>query len=114
MFAVFISASAAIAATAVVGLARFAGLRELALEVVQSHCGVYVWWCWMIGIVAMEDAQEQEQERGSSDLRRRKVIKLSSCDFLVKVTSSSRASDNNIGREKHRKNNCIPGPGLLD
>jgi hypothetical protein len=42
VFAVLVSASAAIAATTVVRFAWFAGLRELSLKVVQAHLGVFV------------------------------------------------------------------------
>jgi hypothetical protein len=42
VFAIFVSASAAVAATAVMRFAWFAGLGELALEVFQAHCGVYM------------------------------------------------------------------------
>jgi hypothetical protein len=45
VFAVLVSASAAVAATAVMRFAWFAGLGEIALEVFQAHFGVYVWWC---------------------------------------------------------------------
>ena len=63
MLAVLVSASAAVAATAVVRFAWFAGLGELALEVFQAHCRVYVWWWFggvgVNGVVAMDDdAQE--------------------------------------------------------
>lgn len=62
VFAVLVSASAAVAATAVVRFAWFAGLGELALEVFQAHCRVYVWWrggVGVSGVVAMDDdAQE--------------------------------------------------------